>query len=79
MDIDLPKLHDIKATRRILQDRSAITILDLSIHHELQVQSSMRETGVEGYVTKESIVEHRYAAIAKAIAEKLANHSPAYN
>lgn len=33
MDVNLPKLDDIEAIRRILQDQPSMIIIGLSMHH----------------------------------------------
>ncbi|MFH2095015.1 MAG: response regulator transcription factor [Bacteroidota bacterium] len=52
MDLDMPVLDGIAATKIIKEKYSRIKIIVLSVHDELGVIRKMKELGVDGYVLK---------------------------
>jgi len=68
MDINMPRLDGIEATRQILVAYPQTRILALSIHSGSRYVEKMLEAGVAGYLLKESIPEELIPAI-KAIRE----------
>jgi len=63
MDIDMPKLNGIDATRLIVKERPDTKVLGLSVHSEEYCISAMLKAGVSGYLTKESSFEEVTKAI----------------
>ena len=63
MDINMPHLDGIEASRRILVEYPQVRILALSIHSGGHHVEKMLETGVAGYVLKERIPEELILAI----------------
>ena len=63
MDINMPRLNGIEATRRILCEAPQTRILALSIHSAKRYVEEMLEAGVAGYLLKESAPEELLAAI----------------
>ena len=68
MDINMPKLDGIAATRRIKESLSRIAVLGLSVDGEGYSIDAMMRAGAVGVVPKERAAEDLYAAIQRAIA-----------
>ncbi len=67
MDINMPKLDGIEATRRITARFPKIIVIGLSVHQASQVEPALLEAGGRAYVTKESAAESLYQAIQTAL------------
>ena len=63
MDISMPNLNGIEATRRILVDAPDTRIIALSIHSEKRFVDDMLQAGAMGYVLKDSVPEELVRAI----------------
>ncbi len=63
MDISMPGLNGIEASRQILAGRAAIKIIALSMSADKRLVSLMLNAGVSGYVLKDSAVEELIRAI----------------
>ena len=63
MDISMPDLNGIDATRQILDHRPGVKIIALSMHSEKQVIDGMLRAGASGYLLKESAFEELIKAI----------------
>ena len=63
MDINMPHLNGIEATRKILAESPQTRILALSIHSGRRYVEEMLEAGVAGYLLKESAPEELITAI----------------
>ncbi|RLA41643.1 MAG: DNA-binding response regulator [Gammaproteobacteria bacterium] len=57
MDISMPKLNGVEATREIIAESPASKIIALSIHSAKHVVDDMLSAGAVGYVLKESVPE----------------------
>ena len=64
MDINMPHIDGIEATRQILAESPQARILALSIHSGKRYVEEMLEAGVAGYLLKESIPEELITAIS---------------
>ncbi|MBN2775922.1 MAG: response regulator transcription factor [Prolixibacteraceae bacterium] len=79
MDIGMPELNGIEATRQIHERYPWIKILALSIHGEFHFIEDMLEAGAGGYLLKDCAVDELTTAISKMkggkkyIAKSLAN------
>jgi len=65
MDVDMPQMDGIEATRKIKQAYGGIKILALSMIHEDQRIRKMVKAGGEGYIFKNSGLEELVNAIKK--------------
>jgi CheY-like chemotaxis protein len=52
MDISMPKMDGIKATRRIKTEMPNIRVIGLSMHHDEQLALTMRQAGAEAFLSK---------------------------
>ncbi len=55
MDIEMPDMNGIEATRRVTEQNRFITIIALSFHQEMQYVMQMLEAGARNYIIKEEI------------------------
>ena len=67
MDINMPKLNGIAATRRIKADHPNITVIGLSVHTDGDFVDAMLNAGAVALVSKEKATEDLYGAIEGAI------------
>ncbi|MFH1616583.1 MAG: response regulator transcription factor [Planctomycetota bacterium] len=63
MDISMPDMNGIEATRLILKENSAIKIITLSMHSEKQFVIEMLKAGALGYVLKSYLFDEVLKAI----------------
>jgi two-component system response regulator NreC len=63
MDIALPDLNGIEATRRIKAEAPAVKVIALSMHADIRFVRHMLEAGATGYVLKGAAFEEVAAAI----------------
>ena len=68
MDINMPHLNGIEATRQIISECSATRVLALSVHSGKQFVRDMIEAGASGYILKESIPEEMIEGIRSVLA-----------
>ena len=66
MDIDMPRMNGIEATKRIKANFPEIAVIGLSVQHEGESIQQMRAAGILSYLTKESAVEALRQAIEAA-------------
>mgnify|MGYP005862542187 CR=1 FL=1 len=55
MDIDMPKMDGVEATKRIIDQFRGIKIIAISFHSELNEIKRMLEAGARNYIIKEEI------------------------
>jgi len=67
MDINMPKMDGIEATRRITSHHPDIAVIGLSVNAGGENQEAMRRAGAVGLMTKESALEELYSAIREAV------------
>jgi len=70
MDINMPKLDGIAATRHIKAQYKEITVIGLSVHADRYYQDAMRDAGAVELLPKENATEDLYGAIQRAMAWK---------
>lgn len=66
MDISMPGMSGVEATRRILAESPAIRIIGLSMHEEGEMAAEMREAGAVDFMTKGGPREALVGAIRAA-------------
>ncbi len=67
MDISLPKLEGIEATRQIIKNHPGIKIVMLTIHSEERYVYKALDAGAKGYLLKETASEALIGAIKKVM------------
>ena len=75
MDVTMPELNGIEATRRIREFSTQIRVLALSVHRDLTYAREAIRAGAEGYLLKESADTDLLAAV-RAVAEGNSYLSP---
>ena len=55
MDIEMPDMNGIEATRRATEINRFLTIIALSFHQEMEFVMQMLEAGARNYIIKEDI------------------------
>ena len=68
MDINMPNLDGIEATRQILSKAPETKVVALSVHSGKQFIRDMIQAGATGYILKESIPEEMVAGIRTVLA-----------
>ena len=68
MDVTMPGLSGMDATRLLRRDHPEIRVVGLSMHDSPEIAAAMREAGAAAYVTKGGPPEELLAAILGAMA-----------
>ena len=63
MDVAMPSLNGVEATREIKAQAPGVKVIALSMHREAQFVTEMLRAGASGYLLKESAVEDLPRAI----------------
>jgi DNA-binding NarL/FixJ family response regulator len=71
MDLSLPELNGLDATRQILKESPRSEILVLTMHHSEELAREVLQAGARGYVLKSDADESLIAAV-----ENLRQHKP---
>jgi DNA-binding NarL/FixJ family response regulator len=71
MDLSLPQLNGLDATREILKESPRTEVLVLTMHHSEELASNVLQAGARGYVLKSDADESLIAAV-----ESLRQHKP---
>jgi CheY-like chemotaxis protein len=66
MDVNMPQMDGIEATKRIKQARPEAIIIALSVNTSSQIMDAMKAAGASAFVSKESAVEELYNAMLAA-------------
>lgn len=67
MDVTMPRMDGIDATRAIKQATPGPLVIGLSVRNDRETEQAMRAAGATGFLTKESAAEQLYQAIRSAI------------
>ena len=70
MDISLPKLNGIEATRRILALRPEVKVIVLSMHSDRRFVREALNVGASGYLLKDSAFDELLSAVAAVLEGK---------
>ncbi len=72
MDVSMPRLSGVEATRRIVRQLPGTRIIGLSMHEQDDVAASMKAAGADVYLTKTAPPETLIAAIRQCAASAAA-------
>jgi len=75
MDVSMPGLNGIEATRHIMSEAYGIKVLALSMHDDIRLVKEMLDAGASGYLLKDCAFEELIQAI-HAVAEQGTYLSP---
>jgi len=67
MDISMPDLNGMEATRAIKEEQPGVKILALSMHSQKQFVESILEAGASGYLLKSCVSDEINAAVQKVM------------
>lgn len=67
MDIGMPELNGIDATRQIVERHPYIKVIALSIHADVDYVVEMLRAGAKGYLLKDSALEELHLAIRSVV------------
>ena len=71
MDVSMPELNGIEATRKIIADQPAAKIIMLSMHSDRRYVIEALRSGARGYLLKDSAFDEVVAAIRECISGKV--------
>jgi DNA-binding NarL/FixJ family response regulator len=63
MDLEMPQLGGLEATRRIKEQHPGIGVVILTIHGSSELRKQAMKAGTDAFVEKEAPTEHLIAAI----------------
>ncbi len=67
MDINMPYMDGIEATKRLKEKYPAVVEIGLSLHLSSEMDVRMREAGASAYLTKDCAIEQLYNAMTTAL------------
>jgi len=68
MDIGMPEMNGVEATRQIIKESSDVKIIALSMHYDMQFVQGMIKAGAKGYLLKDCAGAELITAI-KAVSQ----------
>lgn len=71
MDVAMPQLNGIEATRQLAGDDSSMKIVALSMHSDRRFVSEALKAGASGYVLKDAAFEELINAIRAVVADRV--------
>ena len=71
MDISMPDMNGVEATRRICKEIPTTKIVVLSMHHKRQFVIDMLKAGVSGYILKTDVLDDQIRAVKAAAANEV--------
>jgi len=71
MDVNMPTMNGLEATRRITAEFPEITVIGLSMNDDEKVILAMREAGATGYVSKTEAADKLVDVIEAARSAKI--------
>ena len=67
MDINMPGMDGIEATKRLKVERPEMLVIGLSVHNDWQIEAAMREAGAVSFLAKDAALEQLHETIQVAI------------
>ncbi len=65
MDITLPRMDGLEATRRVKAVRAETKILILTVHDEQAYRRAAEESGADAFLTKKNVAAHLFPTLAR--------------
>jgi DNA-binding NarL/FixJ family response regulator len=75
MDVNMPRMDGVEASKRIKRDLPGTVVIGLSMHEGGHHESAMRESGAAAYLTKDSAAERLIETIKRCRAASLTGTS----
>jgi DNA-binding NarL/FixJ family response regulator len=57
MDVNMPKMNGVEATRKIKEELPHVRVIGLSLYDDPKIARAMRKAGAEAYLSKSSFQE----------------------
>ena len=76
MDVNMPVMDGIEATRRITTRYPHVVVIGLSVHNSPQVAEAMKQAGAAAFLTKDAAPEQLNQAISGALDERRTRSDP---
>jgi CheY-like chemotaxis protein len=73
MDVNMPRMNGIQATKRILEEFPDTIVVGLSVASDIYIEQGMKKAGASACVTKERAGEEIYTTIMNAVQERRAS------
>jgi DNA-binding NarL/FixJ family response regulator len=67
MDINMPYMDGVQATRLIKQKNPTITIVGLSVNETASVREALLQAGATTYLNKDNVADDIYETICQAL------------
>jgi DNA-binding NarL/FixJ family response regulator len=67
MDINMPGMDGIEATRRLKLEQPETMVIGLSVHNNWQVEEAIREAGAVSFLAKDAAIEQLHETIQHAL------------
>jgi len=67
MDINMPDMDGIEATRRLKLEQPETLVIGLSVHNDWQIEEAMRAAGAVSFLPKDAAIEQLHETIQVAI------------
>lgn len=67
MDVNMPVMDGIQATRFIIASPSFSHVIGISVRNAREIEQALREAGASEFVTKESASDQLYQAICRVV------------
>ncbi|MBA3967708.1 MAG: response regulator, partial [Nitrospirales bacterium] len=71
MDVNMPKLNGIEATKLLAKEHPSVRVIGLSVHEDKQIETLLLEAGATMYVTKGSVASQLVEAIRHVVKQPL--------
>jgi DNA-binding NarL/FixJ family response regulator len=71
MDVAMPQLNGIEATRQLAADQTGMKIVALSMHSDRRYVSEALKAGASGYVLKDGAFDELISAIRAVVADRV--------
>jgi PAS domain S-box-containing protein len=75
MDVNMPRMDGVEASKRIKRELPSTVVIGLSMHEGGHHESAMRESGAAAYLTKDSAAERLIETILRCRAASLTGRS----